>query len=61
MNKTTQVSLDSIRSSTVVPGPSLPQSNKKDSGSGKLKNAEKALVPISNSFEPLDVDTMEID
>ena len=39
MNKTTWMSLDSRRSSSVVPGPSLPQpgkdtkSNKKDSGS----------------------------
>ena len=47
INKTTQVSLDSRRSSTVVPGPSLPQqgkdtkSNKKDSGSRRLKKAEK--------------------
>ena len=67
MNKTTQMSLDSRWSSTVVAGPSLPQpgkdtkSNKKDSGSGRLKKAEKALVPIINPFEPLDVEIMEID
>ena len=67
MNKTTQVSLDSRRLSTLVPGPSLPQpgkdtkSNNKHRGSGRLKKAEKALVPISNSFETLDVDRIEID
>ena len=67
MNKTTQVALDSRRLSTLVPGPSLPQpgkdtkSNNKHRGSGRLKKAEKALVPISNSFETLDVDRIEID
>ena len=66
----TQVSLDSqnrsSRSSTEVPGPSLPQSRKdknsssKDRCSGRLKKIEMKSIPISNTYDLLEVDCMDV-